>query len=185
MTVSGQVGSVNNPAKVDVLLVVDKSGSMAYAMDSESTAEWYEQDRMDAVIEAVGTLTDILDEKVAAGEMNVQYDLVSFSSLSYTNQDKNTGWTETSREIEQAIEKIKRAGGTNYQYAINRAENALSDPVCRDDAKKIVIFLTDGIPTHKGLSREWQDNNNSNFTNTNAGNISRRCFLLHRNRARL
>lgn len=168
LTVSGQVGSVNNPAKVDVLLVVDKSGSMAYAMDSESTAEWYEQDRMDAVIEAVGTLTDILDEKVAAGEMNVQYDLVSFSSLSYTNQDKNTGWTETSREIEQAIEKIKRAGGTNYQYAIYRAENALSDPVCRDDAKKIVIFLTDGIPTHKGLSREWQDNNNSNFTNTNA-----------------
>ena len=172
LSVSGDKGSIDSPAKVDILLVVDKSGSMAYDLNRESGNN---RERMKAVVSAVESLTGALE---ANDKVDVQYDLITFSSLGYTNSDKNTGWTKDATTINDAVSCFTEtdwfdfshtlAGGTNYQYAFNQAKVALNSSSVRSDATQIVIFLTDGIPTHKGVSREGQDNNNSSYTNTNA-----------------
>lgn len=169
LSVTGDQGSEENPAKVDVLLVVDKSGSMKYDLDSQSGSD---RERMKAVVTAVKTLTDTLD---ANNKVDVRYDLVTFSSLDkdYTSEDKNTSWTANSNVINDAVSYYTETGwngkfshdlegGTNYQYAFYKAKQALNSS--RGDAQQIVIFLTDGIPTHKGLYSESQDNSNGEDT---------------------
>lgn len=51
----------------------------------------------------------------------------------------------SSDSLDAALAKIVYAGNTNYQAAINGTRLALAD--ARKDAKKIVIFLTDGMAT--------------------------------------
>lgn len=198
LDVTGAVGTQQGEAaKVDVLLVVDKSGSMAYKMDEEEAAGNYEDDRMDAVKGAVGKLVNILQQKTDAGEAEVKYSLVTFSSIQkykgtdYTLQDSLIGWTSDATEITNTLDSIQREGGTNYEYAMYRMINQLN-AVKDDGTKKIVIFLTDGVPTNRGgfswetgklnketnyeydrVNDEWlapesQDNSNDEYVNVNA-----------------
>lgn len=166
LSISGEQGTVEDPAEVDILLVVDKSGSMAYDLDDGSGNS---RERMQAVVSAVKSLTKALE---ANEKVDAKYDLITFSSLGFTNADKNTGWTENAQSVNDAVSYFteegwgtwehKLEGGTNYQYAFSKAKEALSG--ARPEAQQIVIFLTDGIPTHKGLdaSNEIQDNYNGN-----------------------
>lgn len=166
LSISGEQGTVEDPAEVDILLVVDKSGSMAYDLDDGSGNS---RERMQAVVSAVKSLTKALE---ANEKVDAKYDLITFSSLDFTNADKNTGWTENAQSVNDAVSYFteegwgtwehKLEGGTNYQYAFSKAKEALSG--ARPEAQQIVIFLTDGIPTHKGLdaSNEIQDNYNGN-----------------------
>lgn len=178
LTVSGQVGSIDKPAKVDLLLIVDKSGSMAYSMrggDDDS------RERMQAVVNAVAGLTDTLSKNES---VDVNYNLITFSSLGYSGSDRDTGWTKDTQTINNAVSYFvaqdwydwshKLEGGTNYQYAINKAKQQLniqqneSQLGVREDARQIVIFLTDGVPTHRSLNYEQRDDSNSGFVNTKA-----------------
>lgn len=173
LSVSGDKGSEENPAKVDLLLVVDKSGSMAYDLDRESGSD---RERMKAVVSAVQSLTAALESN---DKVDVQYNLLTFSSLDYKEYDQKTGWTTNPDTINNAVSYFTEkswfefahslTGGTNYQYAFNQAKAALNSGV-RADATQIVIFLTDGIPTHKGLTSqgETRDNDNKNYANTTA-----------------
>lgn len=173
LSVSGDKGSEKNPAKVDLLLVVDKSGSMERDLDREGGSD---RERMKAVVSAVQSLTAALESN---DKVNVQYNLLTFSSLGYKEYDQKTGWTTNPDTINNAVSyftekgwlgfKYSLTGGTNYQYAFNQAKTALNSGV-RADATQIVIFLTDGIPTHKGLTSrgETQDNDNINYENTTA-----------------
>lgn len=165
LSVSGSRGSVEDPAEVDILLVVDKSGSMAYDLDQEKGSS---RERMDAVVTAVQSLTSALEGNNA---VSVQYNLITFSSLGFTDSDRDTGWTTNATTINNAVSYFTETGrygnfshnlegGTNYQYAISKAKNALNSDSVRLNAQQIVIFLTDGIPTHKGLKKESQDNHN-------------------------
>lgn len=173
LSFSGTQGSTENPAQVDILLLVDKSGSMVYDIDRNSGSS---RGRMKAVVSALETLTDTLEKN---DSIDVQYNLITFSSLGYTNSDRDTGWTSSVETIRSAVSyftetnssgKFKNLleGGTNYEYAFSKANSALSDKSVRADAKQIVIFLTDGVPTNRGTSRETQDNNNRNYANTTA-----------------
>lgn len=178
LSFTGDQGSKDNPAKVDILLVVDKSGSMAYDLDKENGDS---RERMQAVVDAVDGLTDTLE---ANDRADVQYDLVTFSSLGYTDSDQNTRWTTDAQSVDNAVSRFTDQewdfwqsryewshdlkGGTNYQYAISEAKNALNDRKVRSDAQQIVVFLTDGIPTHYGLYSEQQDNDNKDYKNTTA-----------------
>lgn len=174
LSFTGDQGSKDNPAKVDILLVVDKSGSMAYDLDKENGDS---RERMQAVVDAVDGLTDTLE---ANDRADVRYDLVTFSSLGYTSSDRNTGWTTDAQSVDDAVSRFteKRrasfryplAGGTNYQYAISEAKDALNNRSVRSDAQQIVVFLTDGIPTHRGLAGRYEtrDDDNKDYANTTA-----------------
>lgn len=128
LTISGKVGSETNKALLDIMLIVDRSNSMN------------EGSRLSKAKEAVKALVNAIDPK----EIDAKWNLVTFASLA----DDATGW-KTGAEINQRVQDLSVAngnyGGTNYQAGFVKASAELAD--ARPDATKIVIFLTDGVPT--------------------------------------
>ena len=164
LSISGQVGSLTNPAKVDVLFIIDQSGSME-AEDTGISG----QTRSKAAGVAVGKLADSL-----AGNENldVRYSVVSFSdgiaSQNYYNDAKiRQYWTSDPDTVEAAATVSNPSGGTNYQAGLLSARTLLVE--ARPDAQKYVIFLSDGMPTiwysligesyskYKTLFGEWKE----------------------------
>lgn len=144
LTVSGAVGTLTNKVKLDVLLIVDKSGSMKNAMSTEDS-----QKRIKAVSDAVNTLTTTLSENQ---NLDVKYSVVTFSGpddweTKGSNSDASTalGWNASATDAYNKVNGISPVGGTNYQAGINKGINQLKS--ARASAQKIVIFFTDGMPT--------------------------------------
>lgn len=172
LTVDGQVGSATNKQPMDVLFVVDKSGSMNWEMGTYYDENGQEQNdstpRIDRVREAVEKITDNLSANVG---LDVQYATVTFSGDSsvefqgiplvfgyYVNTDKNkdsylvTDWTtdpnsaDRAQKIQDDLDDVVPSGGTNYQAGLQEAKDMLKS--ARTDAIKVVIFLSDGNPTY-------------------------------------
>ena len=142
LSISGQVGSLTNPAKVDVLFVIDQSGSM----DTQDTGI-PGQTRSKAAGVAVGKLADSLAKNE---NLDVRYSVVSFgdeiASQQYYNDAKiRQYWTSDPDAVEAAATVSNPSGGTNYQAGLLSARTLLVE--ARPDAQKYVIFLSDGMPT--------------------------------------
>lgn len=162
LTVSGAAGSINNPQKMDVLFIFDRSNSMK------------DYDRIGTVKQAAKDFVDAIHGNEA---IDARYSIVTFSS--YSNYDGgeqsdaqvHLGWTEweqtgpnwyPSDNISDSIDEISLRGGTNYEagiyYGISQLNNA------RPNAQKVVIFLTDGKPTyHIGGGDGQDDSGNLNI----------------------
>lgn len=174
LTVSGIVGSETNKVPIDVVLIVDKSGSMARGMDSNSNVNRPNR-RIDKVADATKNLTDSITAN--ASNLDVRYNVVEFSSMSNT---KSNGWTtgDTSANGTRAyntVANISPNGGTNYQAGIRKAIEQLTADGSRSNAQKIVIFLTDGLPTYRigtnwwgGEAEEGSGNSDSDGKNIDA-----------------
>lgn len=159
LEVSGAVGSINNKAKIDVLLIIDKSGSMEYGMNSNSDA-YKPNRRIDAVADAVEELTNVFDEN--SKNIDVRYSAVTFSNNS--KSEVITDWTSSGTTLNTAVGKINPNGGTNYQKGISLGKTQLEKK--RSDAEVVVIFLSDGLPTIRGLEN---NNEGGNGQNDNGG----------------
>ena len=145
LTVSGAKGSKTDKAKLDILLIVDRSGSMKRQLENEwdGDSEWKTR-RIDKVADAVNSLTSALDTKKET--LDVKYSVITFAGDKGTNAaKKNIDWTDSASNVNTTIGKIDPDGGTNYQAGIRMAKTQLNQ--ARPDAQKVVIFLTDGIPT--------------------------------------
>lgn len=130
LNVSGKVGSLTNNAKIDIVFVLDLSGSMA------------DNGNLDKAKNAVNTLTNQL-----AGDATVdsKWKLVTFSD---GGRIVTENW-ESAEQINTRINNYTNSncdGGTNYQAALTRAGEAIK--TARSEASKVVIFLTDGQPTY-------------------------------------
>lgn len=133
LDVTGAIGTEENPAKVDVVFVLDLSGSM-------------EGENIKAAQSAVSTLTT----NVSTNKMlDSKWKLVTFSRGA---EIKTEEWisAEDINQIVQGYGNGSCAGGTNYEAGLTQAGNAIN--TARDGAVKIVIFLTDGEPTYHGVS---------------------------------
>ena len=146
LTVSGKKGSKTSKAKVDILLILDKSGSMGWGM--QSYAGSYDSNyvdppnrRIDKVANAVNTLTTNLKDNE---NIDARYSVVSFAETASTDQD----WTSSASAAYATVANATPSGGTNYQAGIYEAKKQLTSS--RKDAQTIVIFLTDGAPTFHG-----------------------------------
>lgn len=172
LSVTGDRGTIKNQQNVDVMFIVDVSGSMEFGMNQHYynwvSGEYTEvaapnnQQRIDAVSTAVNQITNGLSGNQ---NLNVQYSLVTFSGnndVGYkniglwdgyyyvadeSNNDANltTGWTSDKSTIQNAVKSINPDGGTNYQAGLMVGKQRLSS--ARNDALKVVIFLSDGDPT--------------------------------------
>lgn len=149
LSISGAVGTVTNKAKLDILLIIDRSGSM----DSDN--------RMENAKTAANSLIDTVNRR--SDTIDAQYAVVSFCSgynqrygthngYYYENADgpakaSNTeqSWSNNVNNVKTSINNIEVGGGTNYQSGINLGKTVLGE--ARADAQKVVIFLTDGLPT--------------------------------------
>ena len=164
LTVSGAAGSITNPQELDVLFIFDRSNSMygTRARNVQSAAK-----------KLVTTLED--NETVDA-----RYSIVTFYG-SGSNQVDNEAeihlqWAECqatgsywnpSNNIADSIDSIQFpssswSGGTNYQAGIRKGITQLNS--CRSGAQKVVVFLTDGLPTYRlGGGNGQNDNDGGNM----------------------
>lgn len=156
LTVSGAKGSKTDKAKLDILLIVDRSGSMARQLENEYDGDSRDKNRrIDKVADAVKSLTSALDTKKET--LDVKYSVITFAGDDGTNAArKDIDWTDSASNVNTTIGEIEPYGGTNYQAGIRMAKTQLNQ--ARPDAQKVVIFLTDGQPTYYiggGNGREY------------------------------
>lgn len=156
LNASGTIGSDVKKAFVDIVLVVDTSGSM-------------EGSNLTSTKNAINALVDAFDAKKET--VDTKYKLVTFSSSAKTKTDDWVNGTNLKKEAG----KLSADGGTNYDQGLTKAATAINSSR-RENAKKIVIFLTDGKPTYYGTKPYGYGNETSKKTLeaavTSAGKIS-------------
>ena len=133
LNVSSKKGTKTSKKKLDILLIVDRSGSM------------YDEDRMENATLAVNNLCNSLDAPTST--IDARYKLVSFSEIGTIDTEN---WV-TGTQMKTAVSRLNAVGGTNYEDAFLKADQALTG--MRTGAETIVIFLTDGVPTARNKSK--------------------------------
>ncbi len=113
-----------------VMLVIDRSGSMAMGMKDNDKIN-----KLEAAKEAAHLVVDLLDERNDVGVLSFDTEFVWHVPLQQA-KDK--------RAIHREIAAIKAGGGTDGYPAVREAYKALYD---RDALLKHVIFLSDGQMT--------------------------------------
>ena len=169
LSVSGEVTTEGTgKVPVDVLFIVDRSGSM----DDAIGGEWPNYDstkRITAVRTAVSNLVSTISDN---DSIDARYSTVAFAGLNqdgyrdfwgqYIITDYGTSvltdWTNNGSTVTGALNSMGVTGGTNYQAGIYYGKQQLAE--ARDGATTVVIFLSDGIPTFRGVSE--QDGNGQN-----------------------
>lgn len=144
LNASGTIGSDVKKAFVDIVLVVDTSGSM-------------DGSNLTSTKKAINALVEAFDAKKET--VDTKYKLVTFSSSAET---ETKDWVDGTKLKEKA-EKLSADGGTNYDQGLSQAATAINSS-SRENAKKIVIFLTDGKPTFYGTNESGYGDETSKKT---------------------
>lgn len=159
LSVSGDVGSSTEKQKVDVLFIVDQSGSMDERdMEQGKTRQ-----------QVVAEQAKDLAEALAANEnLDAQFAVVTFSDSLGSTQYYNDAairlsWTDNTSAVYSAANQ-ESTGGTNYEAGMMTGRAALIES--RPDALKYVIFLSDGEPTYYYDEKGNTDGNGSDFRDT-------------------
>lgn len=145
LTVAGKKGTETNKAKLDVIYILDKSGSMKEDFGRTS--------KRIAASNAITALTKSLKQNV---NIDARFSMVTFSGNKTTGMwgqgDTKTwddaevavSWTTDAGTIERGSKPTSN-GGTNYQAGIRTAKELLTSK--RAGAMTAVIFISDGNPT--------------------------------------
>lgn len=142
---------------LDIVLVLDASGSMDDSMDDGTK-------RIDALKNAANNFVNHIAEQnqgISDSSKQHQVSIVKFSGEKSASVGNDTyragGYTYNYSQVMKAmspctdavafrntINSINPAGSTRADYGLQLADSQTSN---REDAKKIVIFFTDGSPT--------------------------------------
>lgn len=145
LTVAGKKGTETNKAKLDVIYILDKSGSMKEDFGGTS--------KRIAESNAITALTKSLKQNA---NIDARFSMVTFSGNKTTGMwgqgDTKTwddaevavSWTTDAGTIERGSKPTSN-GGTNYQAGIRTAKELLTSK--RAGAMTAVIFISDGDPT--------------------------------------
>lgn len=140
LSVSGAVGNITDPVKLDVMFIVDQSGSMKEELSNGTN-------RAEAVVNAVRSMTNQLESNQ---NIDPHYSVVTFSSgingtEYYNDAIQKLYWTDNAGAAVSAV-TINPNGGTNYEAGLLMGRAMLMGS--RPNAQKVVIFLSDGMPTY-------------------------------------
>ena len=145
LTVAAKKGTETNKAKLDVIYILDKSGSMKEDFGGTS--------KRIAASNAITALTKSLKQNA---NIDARFSMVTFSGNKTTGMwgqgDTKTwddaevavSWTTDAGTIERGSKPTSN-GGTNYQAGIRTAKELLTSK--RAGAMTAVIFISDGDPT--------------------------------------
>ena len=152
--------SVTTNGKLDIVLIFDSSNSMN--KPSGTLGETRMQAAKKAATNFANTLMDDKD--------TVKIGIVEFGTRVLDVQEMTTKKETVKKFIENKLDlpENNNDGGTNLQAAIERADTVLNNGK-REDAKQIVIVLTDGIPTY------FTYNNNIYGTGQNDDEVAYNC----------
>ena len=167
------------PTPVDILFIVDRSGSMSDAIDPKDgkyDTDYDETERIVAVRNAISTMVTELETQKTAGRLDPRYSVVAFAGAKSASNDNGTDvildWNvqnlsgsrpSTGSDVTNAINKMRVAGGTNWEEAIKEGNNQLNEIIeqneqSKREANQIVIFLSDGMPTYYGSNDQGDGN---------------------------
>lgn len=156
--VKGAVNSttVTTTQPIDFTLVLDVSGSMDDPMSKTDRTK-----RLDALKEAVKAFLDeAANTNTEAGSKLVRVGLVKFAGnekdkigddtyrsggYTYNYSQIVSDLTADMNDLKNKVSKLKAAGATRADNGFNLAAKMMGS--ARTDAKKVVIFFTDGSPT--------------------------------------
>lgn len=168
LTVKGKVNSESSKAPLDVIYVLDRSGSMAYPMDRDSQNTWENNgERRNAASQAINSMTNTLADNE---NLDVRFALVTFSgnkSDYWPGGYRDDAWNDAKIAVNwtnQASAIMNQTspesdGGTNYQAGIRSAKGLLNGK--RQNAKTAVIFVSDGDPTFRYRSDGYTEGDGS------------------------
>lgn len=152
---SADTGAIVTNQPLDIVLVLDVSGSMADNLSGGPK-------KIDALKTAVNGFIDATADENATISDRSQRNriaLVKFAGEESPEVGNDTDWqgynytqivsnlTDEVSGLTNTVKGLRASGATSADYAFNRAQEALKYQP-RDNAKKVVIFFTDGEPNH-------------------------------------
>ena len=152
---SADTGAIVTNQPLDIVLVLDVSGSMADNLSGGPK-------KIDALKTAVnGFIKATADEnaKITDQGQRNRIALVKFAGEESPEVGNDTDWqgynytqivsnlTDEVSGLTNTVKGLRASGATSADYAFNRAQAALTYQP-RANAKKVVIFFTDGEPNH-------------------------------------
>ena len=160
LSVAGATGSSTKKKEIDVLLIVDKSGSMTHTLAGYENSS-YNNSRWKASKDAIQTLIDNFNAN--KDKLDVKYSIVTFSGDQGKRNHADSEWNDA--EVNQkwaysneftvsnsdswdkgsGVLDFTPEGGTNYAAGFRKGKEQLK--TARSTAQKVVIFLSDGEPT--------------------------------------
>lgn len=124
--------------KVDIILVLDSSGSMAYDADGNKANVSNEDKRLTAL---KNTAKSFINTMITS-DGSIRIGLIEYA----TEVKQTVNLTTSKDDLLTSIDNMRANGGTNIHSGIEKASELLSERA--KDAKTIIIILTDGIPTY-------------------------------------
>lgn len=133
LDVSASVGTATSKAILDVVFILDTSGSM-----NDSISGSYTTQKITSATNAIRTMVNSLagNEKIDA-----QFSLVTFADRASQKQNWTSGATTLTGQLPNSGK-----GGTNYQDAFIKGKALLGSS--RTNATRVVVFVSDGNPTY-------------------------------------
>lgn len=152
LNVTGKRSSTSQTVSqpVDIALVLDNSGSMAYCMNGHQSS-FLDPCGGDNVVRsaalkaAVTTFlngVDTQNKTIANAANKVQVSLVSFAESASTLSELTSDVTT----LKKGVDSLNPEGATNTAAGFSKAKSTL-DKDTRTNAIKYVVFFTDGVPT--------------------------------------
>lgn len=155
---SAGTGEIVTNQPLDIVLVLDVSGSMAEKIASG----WNQPTKIDSLKTAVNKFinaTAAENAKITDQSQRNRIALVKFAGEESPEVGNDTDWqgynytqivsnlTDEVSGLTDTVKGLRASGATSADYAFDRAEEALAYQP-RANAKKVVIFFTDGEPNH-------------------------------------
>lgn len=141
---TGKEVETTKPVPMDIVLVLDQSGSMAYNFKGKSTSN-NKARRQYAMKEAVISFIDEVADKNADHRMAI----VTFSD----DAETLAGWTPVDKDGKATlISKISGltdtpSGATNVGAGMTETQSLMRSAPTGENRQKTVIVFTDGVPT--------------------------------------
>lgn len=169
LTVAGKKGTETNKAMLDVIYILDKSGSMEENFGGTS--------KRIAASNAITSLTKSLKQNA---NIDARFSIVSFSGNKATGmwgQEDTKAWDDAEVAVDWTDDAGMIAegshpdsdGGTNYQAGIRTAKELLARK--RTEAMTAVIFISDGDPTFYYSKNGYTIGNGRNDNGNGANNL--------------
>ena len=167
---TGKVTTTTRTTPVDIVLVLDQSGSMAYDFDGNSTNNNTER-RQYAMKQAVNIFIDAVNEKYDEKVADHRMAIVTFAGGEGADYQSKIlkDWTEVNdagmTALQRSVSGLSQnpSGATNVGAGMQQAETLMGESYnYKGDNKsrqRVVIVFTDGVPTEQ-----------SNFSVTVANN---------------
>lgn len=144
LSVTGNASSSTTSNKADVIVVLDRSGSMNFDQAGHQQGSWQYSgpSRLSVAQAAVNDLAEqLLANNTADNPDRVQLSLVTFSNIASNDITGTTSLTQ----FQNRVNSITANGGTNWEDGLHDA-NAITT---REGANVYVIFVSDGNPTFR------------------------------------